>query len=438
MELDDAWLVRAAESARATLERDGVDLKKVHRRGFKPVARNPAILARHDRRYARALPFGAVENQQSSGRCWLFAPMVVMKSLALRTRAIAREGGFSETYLHFFNMIEKTHAALCRMSAALRRREPLHPDTLRRHLEQDVSGLRDGGEWEWAFELIDKYGVVPSRRMPETASSLHTAELLVELHERLARAARAMMKRGAAHDAIRERALADVVRMLVAHLGAPPPTVSHRGRALAPRDYAREVLGFHAREWRVVISNPRLDAGAVYRKRASDFTGGRGRRFFDLARLNVTMARFRELVRRSIELGFAVGFSGDVGRNDIDLRSGIMHPQIFDRARVYGRSPIRDLPRREDIFLGVAAANHAMAIVGFDVADRADLSSPIVKFRVVNSWGGSSGDHGVFHMYAPWHEENVFKIAVHERVLSPRERDAWAHPVRKLPGGDFF
>ncbi len=78
-----------------------------------------------------------------------------------------------------------------------------------------------------------------------------------------------------------------------------------------------------------------------------------------------------------------------------------------------------------------------MAIVGVDVANRRDLASPVVKFRVVNSWGASWGDHGVFHMYAPWVEENVFKIAVHESVLAPRERDAYRTP-RALHGSVFF
>ena len=96
-----------------------------------------------------------------------------------------------------------------------------------------------------------------------------------------------------------------------------------------------------------------------------------------------------------------------------------MHPAIFNRARVYGAKLIRDLPRREDIYLGVASSKHAMAIAGLDSAKP---DSDPIKYRVVNSWGPDIGDHGIYHMYAEWFEENVFKLAVHESVLDDRDR----------------
>ena len=124
----------------------------------------------------------------------------------------------------------------------------------------------------------------------------------------------------------------------------------------------------------------------------------------------------------------------NVDRNDIDNTRGIMHPAIFNRARVYGGRLIRDLPRREDIYLGIASSKHAMAIAGLDGGRPG--SSP-VKYLVANSWGPDQGDHGRYHMYAEWFEENVFKLAVHESVLDARERAAYDHP-QSVPGGNFY
>jgi bleomycin hydrolase len=101
---------------------------------------------------------------------------------------------------------------------------------------------------------------------------------------------------------------------------------------------------------------------------------------------------------------------------------------------VYGAKLIRDLPRREYIYLGIASSKHAMAIAGID--SRRPGGSPI-KYRVVNSWGPDMGDRGMYHMYAEWFEENVFKLAVHESVLDARERTAYGHP-ESVPGGNFY
>jgi bleomycin hydrolase len=358
---------------------------------------------------------------------------VLVRAAALRDGRISVTESFSETYLYFFNLLLRANAALSRIGRITAREDVLDRDTLRRGLSEEVMGLADGGEWEWAFNLIETYGLVPSGRMPETASARSTQALNVDLHERLARATRAIAKAPSKYKVVREQALLDVMRILVAHLGAPPSTIH---RTLTPSEYAQQVVGFRASDWRVVISNPFLEFHRVYAQRGSAITHGAGAKRFNLRRLNVPQRRMRELVRASLEAGHAVGFSADVDRNDIDHDSGIMHPRIFNRARVYGARLIRDLPRRDDIYFGTASSKHAMAIVGLDSPTRGSTTTAI-KYRVANSWGADLGDHGIYHMYAEWFEENVFKLAVHESVLNDREREAYRHP-EPLPGGRFY
>jgi len=424
------WVTRAAAQASASLQRGGVNVARLRRSGFQSAARDTQVLARHNRRYTLELPFGGIEDQENSGNCWLFAPLVLARAAALQRGAVEAGESFSETHLYFVSLVETASATLDDVRRIVLRERSLDSDTLRHQLSQEVMGLDDGGEWEWAFGLVEKYGLVPARAMRETASSKDTKAMRVDLHERFARAARAIRARPGAYRRIREQALRDVVRILVAHLGAPPRHVTHGGRALTPTEYAQHV-GFRAADWRVVISNPLLPFRRVYEQRGSALTRDRGRS--NLRRLNVPQRRLRALVRASLERGFAVGFSADIDRNDIDHTRGIMHPGIFDRGRVYGSRLIRDLPRREDIYLGVATSKHAMAIAGIDIPRRGGA----VKYRVVNSWGRELGDHGIYHMYAEWFEENVFKLAVHESVLDARERAAYDDP-QALPGGRFY
>jgi bleomycin hydrolase len=430
--LERERITRAAERADAALARNGADLGRLRRHGFNVAALDKQVLSRHNRRYSLHLPFGKVENQEQSGNCWLFAPTVLVRAAALRGGRIAAEESFSETYLYFFNLLLRAGASLARIGRLTAREDAVRGDTLRRGLSGEVMGLADGGEWEWAFNLIETYGLVPSGRMPGTASARNTHALNVDLHECLARAARAISKTPKKYDVLRAQALRDVIRILVAHLGSPPATIRSHGRTLSPSEYAEQVVGFRADDWRVVISNPSLDFGLVYAVRGSAITRGATR--FSLRRLNVSQRRMRSLIRASLEAGHAVGFSADVDRNDIDHARGIMHPEIFDRTRAYGTTLIRDLSRREDIYFGTASSKHAMAIVGLD---RVKRGSPAIKYRVANSWGPDAGDKGVYHMYAEWFEENVFKLAVHSSVLDPRERNAYAQP-EPAPGGRFY
>jgi bleomycin hydrolase len=431
--LSREWILDASERSGVGLAKDeDVNLRRLRRRGFETAALNAEIVARHNRRYSLQLRFGTVANQEQSGRCWLFAPVVLARAAALRNGRIAPAESFSATYLYFFSLLEQASATLNGVHRITARKDAVTGDTLRRGVSTEVMGLGDGGEWEWAFNLIEKYGLVPSRAMPETASSKNTKALAVDLHERLARAARAISRAPDNYREVREHAVRDVIRILVAHLGVPPRVVTSRREALSPIQYSAQVVGFRPAEWRVVISNPLLPFDRAYERRGTAISADSPR--FNLRRLNVSQARQRELVRSSIEAGYAIGFSADVDRNDIDHRRGIMHPSIFNRTRIYGSQIIRDLPRREDIYLGIASSKHAMAIVGVDVTKAG--SSPL-KYKVVNSWGPDLGDGGVYHMYADWFEENVFKLALHESVLDQRERVAYRDPD-PLPGRSFY
>jgi bleomycin hydrolase len=182
------WINRAADHASAGLARDGVDLRRLRKRGFEATALNTDIVARHHRRYSLEVPFGPIADQEQSGRCWLFAPVVIAQAAALRERRIGAKDSFSATYLYFFDLLEQASSTLADVHRITARTEVLARDTLRRRLAGEVLGVGDGGEWEWAFNLIHKYGLVPAGEMPETASSKATKALGVDLHERFSRA----------------------------------------------------------------------------------------------------------------------------------------------------------------------------------------------------------------------------------------------------------
>ena len=430
--LTPEWIQRTAERVRTQLSLNDLNVRRLRRRGFEVAALDARVLAQHHRRYSLELPTGSIRDQEQSGRCWLFAPVALARAAALREGRIGAHESFSENYLYFFNLLEQASATLDDLRHIAGSRPTLAASTVRRRVLAEVMGLGDGGEWEWAFALIDKYGLVPARSMPETASSQRTKALAVELHECFARAAREIDAKPERYPSRRNQLIGDVIRVLVAHLGCPPRVVTARRRAISPAAYATQLVGFRPSEWRVVISNPSLAFERVYQRRASALT--RNAPAFNFRRLNVSQRRFRDLVRVSLEAGHAVGFSADVDRNDIDHSRGIMHPDIFNRAHVYRKQIVRDLPRNQDIYLGVASSKHAMVICGMDCSGPG--RAPI-KFKVVNSWGSDFGDRGVYHMYAEWFEENVFKLAVHESVLTARERTAYERPM-PVPGGSFY
>jgi bleomycin hydrolase len=124
------------------------------------------------------LPFktNPITNQQSSGRCWLFSTTNVLRySIAQHpTLNLAKDAKFqlSQSYLFFYDKLEKANYYL-ENSIELAERE------LDERLVQYLSlaPLNDGGQWDMAVNLLERYGVVPQPIFPESYSSSNSGRM---------------------------------------------------------------------------------------------------------------------------------------------------------------------------------------------------------------------------------------------------------------------
>lgn len=178
-------------------------------------------------------------NQQSSGRCWLFATTNVVRTQVMKQLDLS-EFELSQSYLAFWDKLEKSNTFLEHSI-----------DLAERPLDDRVFGFlktaptNDGGQWDMVTNLITKYGLVPKSVYPEaynnTSSSqlnwlitLKLREFALELRELKASTMQALALAGVTDPQIRQqRALmavrqrkdaqmAQVYRIMVVALGVPP------------------------------------------------------------------------------------------------------------------------------------------------------------------------------------------------------------------------
>lgn len=163
-----------------------------------------------------------ITDQQSSGRCWLFTGLNVM-----RAKAIARYDlpglEFSQVYSFFWDQLEKSNLFL--QGVIEMAGKPMNDQTVEWLFKHPLS---DGGTFTGVADIVSKYGLVPKEAMPETYSSEHTSymssliglklkEFGLELREMAAKGEKA-----ATIENRKEEMLGTVYRMLVLTLGVPP------------------------------------------------------------------------------------------------------------------------------------------------------------------------------------------------------------------------
>ena len=165
-----------------------------------------------------------ITDQQSSGRCWLFTGLNVM-----RAKAIARYDlpglEFSQVYSFFWDQLEKSNLFL--QGVIETAGKPMNDQTVEWLFKHPLS---DGGQFTGVSDIIEKYGLVPKSAMVETFSSENTGKMssliglkLKEFGLQLREAA-ATGAKPAELEKKKTEMLGTVYRMLVLTLGEPVST----------------------------------------------------------------------------------------------------------------------------------------------------------------------------------------------------------------------
>ena len=104
----------------------------------------------------------AITDQKSSGRCWMFTGMNVMRSKAIVKHNLPADFQFSQAYTFFWDQLEKSNLFL---QAVLDHRAKSMED---KHVEWLFKNpIGDGGQFTGVADLVTKYGIVPKDVMDD-------------------------------------------------------------------------------------------------------------------------------------------------------------------------------------------------------------------------------------------------------------------------------
>ena len=384
----------------------------------------------------RVKPRGKVTNQRSSGRCWLFAALNMLRIATIRDKKLANDFEFSQSYLFFWDKLERVNYVLQAFEAASTpasggAAEPLEGRMLQ-FLLQDPLG--DGGQWQMFTNLVDKHGLVPQSAYPETKHSGNSRGLNMVLTRKVREWCRDIRANPAAFD--RQAALAETHRLLVRFLGAPPREFTwqyyekdethRRLEHLTPQTFYRDHVGVNLSEYVSLINDPRNAYGTTFGvDKLGNVAGGTAVKY-----LNMPMDRLVALTKQAIDANESVWFGSDVSQS-LRSQSCVMDAQLFDIEGFLGVN--FGLSKRERIEYGESQMTHAMCITGYneDAYGHAD------RWEVENSWGSRGPAAGYYAMTTPWFRDNVFQIVVRRAHLTEAERAQWEQPIaRRFPPWD--
>lgn len=112
-----------------------------------------------------------ITDQKSSGRCWLFTGLNVMRAKTLASYGFP-SFEFSQNYPFFWDQLEKSNLFL--QGIIDTSDKPMNDKTVEWLFKNPLS---DGGTYTGVADIVAKYGLVPKEAMPETNSSESTSRM---------------------------------------------------------------------------------------------------------------------------------------------------------------------------------------------------------------------------------------------------------------------
>ncbi|MCQ2507560.1 MAG: C1 family peptidase [Dorea sp.] len=368
--------------------------------------------------FAIEVPTTGITAQKQSGRCWMFATMNVARERVVQ-KCNMKEFALSGAYLAFYDKLEKGNnffEAVLHYAA--------DPIDSRENKILFTQAIADGGQWDMAVSLLEKYGCVPEWVMPETVHSTGTSNWKDVIDEKMRENAlelRRMARAGKETEERRTEMLAEYYNMLCLLYGSPVKTfdfeykdkdgVYHVERDLTPKKFYEEYVGADLQDYFGMLSAPHLDFGRLY---SQPFMGDIVED--DILMANISMDELEALAIEQLKSGEVVFFSCDCHAFKERAR-GYWAKECFDYEGTLGGITF-GMNKREKLITGTSTMNHCMVLCGvnFDKDGKPD------RWKIENSWGDANGQKGYFICSESWFREYVYQIVVRKSFLNKDQK----------------
>lgn len=391
--------------------------------------------------------FPSVTNQKSSGRCWMFASLNLLRSIIAKNLGV-KDIELSEAYLMFFDKLEKCNSQLEYVLHNLNEKD----DSRLLNSIMDIGGHKDGGYWPYFVNLVKKYGVCPIEVMPEVFHSSNSKDMdniINQLITKDTSILRLGYKEGKSVEELREykgRMLEEIYRVLAISIGQPVEKFTfeyHKNAAkpeqneenkdvkedkfvrltLTPQEFYEKYCAIDLDEYVTLVSWPmrQLKQYQMYSfKMLTNVYDGK-----KILALNLPIEDLKAAAIATLKDNEPVVFAADVSTIS-DRLGGYLSTEIFDLDDLLSINLKFD--KGERLLYRASSCNHMMTFTGVNILKNGLAD----KWKVQNSWGTDAGKKGIYIMSDEWFDEFVYEVTINKKYLTEKQLKALKGKVIEL------
>ena len=372
-------------------------------------------------------------NQKSSGRCWIFAGLnVIREKIAKKYNLENFE--LSQSYVAFYDKLEKCNYFISSIINLIDK--DVDDRTLSFILQ---NGIEDGGQWDMFVNVVNKYGIVPKSAYPETFQSSNTLRLNKILNRYLRKFTMDIRKIKDNKTEIENKynlAIKDIYKILCNSLGVPPTKFNFEYvnkdkqyniiKNITPMEFLNNYAEINLNNYVSIINSPTKDK-PFYDTYTVKYLGNvlEGN---IVKYLNLPMDRFKTLIISQLKDLEPVWFGSDCRKYSYsDKTEGYWDDLSFDEDSLFQIDS--KISKEDALYTHESMMNHAMVITGVNL----DEEIP-TKWKIENSWGEEKAYKGYHVASDSWFSKYVYQAVINKKYLSEDELRALSkNPIELNP-----
>ncbi len=397
--------------------------------GLAKMAINQENVGAKDKDFTIEVKNTGITDQKSSGRCWLFTGLNILRGRAMRKLG-TKDLVLSQCYLFFYDQLEKSNLFL--QGIIDTRKQPIDSEMVRWLFQHPLS---DGGTYTGVADLATKYGVVPADIMPETYVSNSTSEFCGHLKRKLREFGITLREKSEAGmsekqlQALKVEQLGTVYKMLVMAYGVPPKNFTWKDKSYTPQEFFKTYCIDEGedlnRDYVMLMNDPSRPYNTVFE---IDYD----RHVYDghnWLYVNLPIEDLKGIAIASLKDSCQMYFSCDVNKF-LDRSTGIADLGNFDYGSLLGTT--FGMNKKQRIQTLDSGSTHAMTLMAVDL----DNEGKAKKWKVENSWGSDSGMNGYIMMTDEWFREYMFRVVANRRYCPASVLEMLKQKPIRLPAWD--
>ena len=356
-------------------------------------------------------------NQKSSGRCWIFAAVNMLRRQVISDKKLPENFEFSQSYVFFYDKLERMNYNL-NLVENLKNSNRTWDDRVIQHILKEPFG--DGGQWVMFTNVANKYGLIPQDVYPESVHSSNSAGVNMVLSRMFRTFVKDIFHNSANYQ--RDRCLEKTYQVLVRFFGQPPRQFTWNyksGDIVAvfngtPLEFMNNFCKINFDDYVSLTHDPRNQYNQLYGvEHLGNVEGGD-----EVKYLNVNVDRLVELSRNAIDDNTPVWFGSDVGQF-LNSKLAVLDENSFDYVGFLGLEDTMN--KKERINFCESLMTHAMVYVGYNT----DPYGAVNYWKIENSWGTSGPYSGNLICSNKWFKEYTYQLIIPKKYISESELEVW-------------